>query len=154
MLKIRPYYPDDLEDVVQLWYQTWHHTFPSVQHPQLYPEWKIRFQENLAVRGDIWVAEVDSYIVGFMVLIKEEQYLDQLFVDAAYQNQGIGSALLNKAKEICTQGLTLHTLRQNTQAYTFYKKHGFKEGRVSTNKVNRQPNIEFRWLPSIPPRLP
>lgn len=147
MVIIRPYYPEDLEDVVQLWYRTWHHTFPSLQHPQLYSEWKTRFRADLAVKGNVWIAQLNNRIVGFMVLMKEEECLNQLFVDATYQNQGIGSALLNKAKTMCPQGLTLHTLQQNIKAHTFYKRQGFKEGKVSSNKVNGQPDIEFHWLP-------
>jgi len=72
MLVIRPYHLDDLEEVVRLWYRTWHHTFPSLQHPQPYPQWKTRFQEDLAVRGNIWIAEVDNYIVGFIVIFVKE----------------------------------------------------------------------------------
>ncbi|MDV2991915.1 MAG: hypothetical protein N4J56_001569 [Chroococcidiopsis sp. SAG 2025] len=85
--------------------------------------------------------------MGFIVIFIKEQYLDQLFVDVVDQNQGVGSALISKAKAICKQGLSLHTLQQNTKACTFYKKHGFQEGKVSINKVNGQPNIELYWLP-------
>ncbi|NJR75420.1 MAG: GNAT family N-acetyltransferase [Scytonema sp. CRU_2_7] len=113
MVKVRPYDPKDLEDIVQLWYQTWHQTFPNIQHPQPYSAWKSRFLDDLTVQGEVWVAEVEHHIVGFVVVIKEEQYLSQLFVNSKYQNSGIGSALLNKAKEICPKGLMLQTLQQN-----------------------------------------
>lgn len=36
MTTIRPYQADDLENIVQLWYQTWHETFLNIQHPQPY----------------------------------------------------------------------------------------------------------------------
>ncbi|MBW4572682.1 MAG: GNAT family N-acetyltransferase [Tolypothrix carrinoi HA7290-LM1] len=145
--KIRPYELNDLEDTVQLWYRTWHQTFPEIQHPQPYPAWKTRFCDDLAVRGNVWVAEVENSIVGFVVVIKDEQCLHQLFVDSMYQNRGVGSVLLKKAKEICPQGLTLQTLQQNTKACVFYEKHGFKAGKLSTNKINGQPNVEYNWMP-------
>lgn len=145
---IRLYNPDDLEEIVQLWYYTWHETFANIQHAQPYSAWKSRFRNNLAVKGEIWVAEVEYHIVGFLVVIKEEQYLSQIFVNPQYQNCGIGSALLNKAKKICPEGLTLQTLQQNTRACIFYEKHGFKAGKLSVNKINGQPNIEYHWKPN------
>ncbi|MGH8000978.1 MAG: GNAT family N-acetyltransferase, partial [Brasilonema sp.] len=123
-MKVRLYDSKDLEDIVQLWYQTWHQTFPNIQHPQPYSAWKSRFLDDFAVQGEVWVAEVEHHIVGFVVVIKEKQYLSQLFVNFKYQNCGIGSVILNKAKEICPQGLTLQTLQQNIRACLFYEKHG------------------------------
>jgi len=96
----------------------------------------------LAVRGDVWVAFVENSIVGFVVVIKNEQSLDQIFVEPTFQNMGIGKALLEKAKIICPIGLTLYTLQQNTQARYFYERHGFRAGTLGINKVNGQPNIE------------
>lgn len=120
---------------------------PDLQHPQPYTSWKIRFRDDIAVRGLIWVAELENQIVGFVVVVKEEGRLDQLFVDPAYQHRGIGSALLGKAKEICPQGLNTDTLQRNMQARTFYEHHGFRAGKLAVNKNNGQPNIEYHWSP-------
>ncbi len=147
MKAIRPYNPFDIEAVVKLWWKTWHNTFPEIKHPQSYPLWKTRFENDLAIRGNVWVVEIENKIVGFMVVMQQEKELNQLFVDSDYQNQGVGKALLEKAKSICPQGLTLTTLQSNTKACLFYKKHGFKPRRLSTNKINAQPNIEYRWIP-------
>lgn len=90
---------------------------------------------------------MENRIVGFIVVMQEEQCLEQLFVDMAYQNQGIGSALLEKVKVICSQGFKLHTLQQNMQARAFYERHGCKISKLSTNTINGQPNVEYYWLP-------
>lgn len=148
MVNIRPYYPDDLEAIIQLWWRTWHLTFPDLQHPQPYTLWKTRFQDDIAVRGLIWVAELENQIVGFAVVVKKQGCLEQIFVDTAYQHQGVGSLLLNKVKEICPQGLTLHTLLCNTPARTFYGRHDFRAGKLGINKTNGLPNVEYHWSPS------
>ncbi|MEH2009954.1 GNAT family N-acetyltransferase [Nostoc sp.] len=147
MVRIRPYQSDNLEDTVRLWYRTWHETFSHIKHPHSYSVWKARFRDHLAAHGDIWLAEVENQIVGFVVVIKEEQWLSQLFVDATYQNLGIGSVLLDKAKAICPQGLRLHTLQANTRACAFYERHSFKVGKLSINEINGQPNVEYYWMP-------
>ncbi|MEL6502806.1 MAG: GNAT family N-acetyltransferase, partial [Cyanobacteria bacterium J06623_1] len=144
----RPLKPSDIEAVVKLRWKTWNQTFPEIKHPQPYSAWKTRFQDDLVVRENIWVAEVESYIVGFVVILEEDRELNQLFVDSDYQNQGIGKALMEKAKSVCPQGLMLTTLQSNTKACQFYEKHGFKPGKLSKNKINGQPNIEYRWNPN------
>jgi GNAT superfamily N-acetyltransferase len=145
-IKIRDYQPKDLENIVQLWYGTWHQTFPHLQHPQPYSIWKQKFDELVEI-GVIFVAEVENKIAGFAVILTKEQRLSQLFVNENYQNFGIGSALLNLAKRLCPQGLNLYTLQENFKARTFYEKHGFKARTFSINEFNGQPNVEYYWKP-------
>ena len=144
---LRLYEPKDLTEIVRLWYRTWHYSFSEIQHPQPYNVWKDRFRDELVRRGEVWVAEVEGQIVGFIVVFKDECELNQIFVDPTYQNKGIGTVLLKKAKEISPQGLRLKTLQSNTKACLFYEKHDFTAGKMSTNKINGQPNIEYKWLP-------
>jgi len=59
---IRPYQLDDLEDTVDLWYRTWHETFSHIKHPQPYSLWKARFRDDLAARGNVWLAEVEQLL--------------------------------------------------------------------------------------------
>ncbi|MBW4432175.1 MAG: GNAT family N-acetyltransferase [Pelatocladus maniniholoensis HA4357-MV3] len=140
MVLIRPYCPEDLEEVVQLWWRTWHETFPKLTHPQSYTTWIVRFRDEIAVQGLVWVAELENKIIGFVVVMEQKRYLDQIFVDTRYQNQGIGSMLIEKAKEACPLELNLHTLQQNIQASAFYERHGFKASKLGINKINGQPN--------------
>ena len=89
-------------------------------------------------------------------VFSNEGVIDQIFVDIDVQRKGIGTALINRAKQISPNGLKLRTLRQNLQACRFYEKHGFITGAKGINPINRQPNIEYYWMPSSdflrPPR--
>lgn len=144
-ITIRSHRSSDLDTIVALWYRTWHQTFPHLQHPHSYAAWEERFREDLAVNGLIWIAEVENKMVGFVIVIVDRQWIDQLFVDVDYQSQGIGAVLLNQAKAICPKKLTLSTLQENTRARSFYERHGFKPGKTSINPFNQQPNIEYCW---------
>ena len=149
---IRIYKSQDLNKVVQLWYKTWHSSFPDIQHPQPYHLWEKRFRDELICRGEVWVAGVKCQVAGFIVIFRADSSnntgeLNQIFVDPTFQNQGIGAALINKAKTICPHGLRLTTLQSNTKACSFYIKHDFVAGNTSTNKINGQPNIEYIWRP-------
>jgi putative acetyltransferase len=146
--RIRPLQDTDISQVVSLWYGTWHATFPDLRHPDPISAWEQRFREDLTRRGATWVAEEAGHIVGFLVVAVQDNYLDQLFVDPASHGQGIGTALLHKAKELCPQGLSLQTLQRNGQARRFYERHGFVAGRRGVNPRNGQPMVEYRWQPA------
>ncbi len=147
MLNIRKYQIDDLDKVVQLWYETWHQTLPFLQHPHKYPAWKSRFINEIVMDCEVWIAEIENRIVGFVAVNLAEIEINQIFIDFSYQNQGIGSLLIQKAKELCPQGLRLTVLQINQRACLFYEKHGFIPTNMSINKINGQPNIEYLWLP-------
>ncbi|MBM3226246.1 MAG: GNAT family N-acetyltransferase [Candidatus Tectomicrobia bacterium] len=144
-VQLRPLEANDISNVVALWYRAWHHTFPDLHHPDPLSTWERRFRDDLACRGTVWVVEGCRGIVGFIVVMIQEHYLDQIFVDPAHQQQGIGAFLLAKAKALCPQSLTLHTLQRNTQASEFYERHGFTAGWRGINKINGLPNVEYRW---------
>jgi len=147
-VRIRPLQENDIPHVVSLWYRTWHATFPALCHPDPISTWEQHFRDDLIRRGTIWVAEEeDGHIVGFLVVMVQDNYLDQLFVDPTSHSQGIGTVLLHKATELCPQGLSLHTLQQNVQARRFYERHGFVAGPHGVNPINGQPNVEYRWQP-------
>lgn len=144
---LRPYHPDDCAAVVQLWYESWHHNFPDLSHPWTYAQWRERFQDKVTAHASIWIAESADQIAGFIVLREINGCLDQIFVAPALQHQGVGTTLLNKAKELSPDGIYLDTLLSNTNARRFYEKHGFQPGKVGLNPNNGQPNIEYHWTP-------
>ena len=84
-------------------------------------------QENL-----LWVAsDRENIPVGFAYVEKlgEGWHLEELDVRPAYQNQGIGSALVkmvcDRAKEMSISAITLITFREIPWNAPFYKKLGF-----------------------------
>ncbi|WP_325894862.1 GNAT family N-acetyltransferase [Grimontia sp. NTOU-MAR1] len=60
----------------------------------------------------------------------DQNFITQLYVDCDYQNQGIGSVLVDLAKETTSQNLQLYTFEMNAPARRFWKKHGFEEKQV------------------------
>ncbi|MEL7432851.1 MAG: GNAT family N-acetyltransferase [Chloroflexota bacterium] len=144
---LRPYISSDLEEVIRIWYGTWHKTFPNLKHPDSIDKWKHRFQEVIVPNMRVWVVVDGKTHVGFLAIDVANCYLSQLFVDINYQRQGVGVLLLNQAKSECATLIRLHTLQRNTKACNFYEKHGFVKGEVGTNKLNGQPNVMYVWKP-------
>lgn len=84
--------------------------------------------------GEIYVAEINNEVVGFLV-VHQEFYNDgpalhvkELAVNCKFQGRGIGKALMKKAEELCRKrkikSLYLTTSRK-APAYHFYKKIGY-----------------------------
>jgi len=115
-------------------------------------EWRARLRDEIAVHNTIWVAEAAGRVVGFTAMRADDGYIDQLFVDIDVQGSGVGSALLEVARELAPMGLRLHTLVENAPARAFYEKRGFVPGGMETNAFNGQPNIEYVWRPHTDPR--
>ncbi|WP_281543613.1 GNAT family N-acetyltransferase [Grimontia sp. SpTr1] len=60
----------------------------------------------------------------------DENVITQLYVDCEYQHQGIGSALVELAKETTSDNLQLYTFEMNEVARRFWRKHGFVEKQI------------------------
>ena len=94
-----------------------------------------RFQIELALIGE--------KVVGFIAYNEEE--INQLYVHIDYQEMGIGTVLLNKAKTQAKDKLRLYTFEVNEMAQKFYEKNGFKIiGRGHENE-EKLPDILYQW---------
>jgi hypothetical protein len=58
------------------------------------------------------------------------------------------TALLAQARAASPGGLSLHALQANVAARAFYERHGFTVGETGINRINGQPNVEYRWTPA------
>ena len=110
-------------------------------------------EEDLAYIGglfgerEIWVAENDAGVVGFAILSADE--LMQMHVAPDEQNAGIGSALLDRAKERRPAGFSLWTFQKNVGARRFYERHGLEVVRLTDGEGNeeREPDVQYAWRP-------
>ena len=88
---------------------------------QVYPLAK-EYIDNPDKLKNIWIYE-DEFVKG-IVHIEDKEILE-LYVDFFFQNQGIGSELLEFA--VRQKGCQyLWVLTKNTRAIKFYKTHGFE----------------------------
>src|SRR5215210_3631748 len=78
----------------------------------------------LVPETELWVAEADREIVGFMALTGD--VVGWLYVHPKAQRSGIGTRLLDKAKELRSDGFELWVFQQNVGARGFYERHGLR----------------------------
>ncbi|MEX1008036.1 MAG: GNAT family N-acetyltransferase [Acidimicrobiia bacterium] len=101
-----------------------HASIPAIP-PPVHPDDEVRewFASIVLPNREVWVIDTDDGLVAMMVLLDE--CVDQLYVDPEWTGQGLGSALVDVAKEQRPDGLDLWAFQSNIGALRFYERHGF-----------------------------
>ena len=92
-----------------------------------FKKWNESLQEHFSV-----VAVDDEIIVGFGDIDKTD-YLDRLYVHAAYQGKGIATAICNQLEQAVEGNIITHA---SITAKPFFEKRGYKL--VKEQQVERQ----------------
>jgi GNAT superfamily N-acetyltransferase len=97
---------------------------------------------------ECWEAEATQGTVAGMLVLNDD-WIDQLYVDPELTRAGIGSELLAVAKRERPGGLRLWAFVSNRDAQRFYLRHGFREVERTDGSGNeeRAPDIQFAWIP-------
>lgn len=134
---------DETEAVVRLWRRSRDASQPWLEARMGHTAEEDRrfFEGAIAKENDVWVA-VEREVLGFLAMARDR--LGWLYVDPPAWGKGVGSALLDKAKSLSPEGLTLHTHQRNERARTFYERRGFRavEFGVSPPPEN-EPDVSY-----------
>jgi ribosomal protein S18 acetylase RimI-like enzyme len=96
---------------------------------------------------ELWVYEQDGKIVGFAGLNDAE--LTHLYVEPESHRRGIGTALLEHAKQQRPGGFWFWVFQRNEGARRFYERHGCRLLRLTDGSGNeeREPDALYEWRP-------
>jgi GNAT superfamily N-acetyltransferase len=102
---------------------------------------------------EVWVAEEDGRLLGFLGIEASRNLggaavLEKLYVEPVEQNRGVGSALLDKAKELRPDELYLWVFQKNP-ARKLYERHGFCLVKLTdgADNMEHEPDALYRWTP-------
>lgn len=121
--------------------------------PELHtPEEDRRFLRAVVLPNEeVWVAEVDERPVGFAALgLRDgEDYLQHIYVAPAHQGRGLGTQLLNHAKDLRPSGFRLWVFQRNEGARRFYERHGLRLVEMTDGSGNeeKEPDALYEWVP-------
>jgi GNAT superfamily N-acetyltransferase len=98
---------------------------------------------------EVWLM-ADNSGQPLAVLVLDDGWIDQLYVQHACTGRGLGSQLVELAKSRRPQGLQLWTFASNTGAQRFYLRHGFTVAEATDGSGNEEkaPDIRFVWTPA------
>jgi len=104
---------------------------------------------SLAGRDEAFVA-IDpetGQVVALMSLEKDD--LDQLYVHPDWLGRGIGSRMVELAKQRRPGGFGLYTFQVNERARRFYERRGLVATWFGDGSANEehQPDVRYEWRP-------
>jgi GNAT superfamily N-acetyltransferase len=101
--------------------------------------------QRVVPETELWIAETrDGAVVGMMVL--DDDWVDQLYVEPKLTSHGIGSELIAVAKRERPHGLRLWTFESNLAAQRFYERHDFHaRDRTADDNEEGAPDILYVW---------
>jgi GNAT superfamily N-acetyltransferase len=118
---------------------------PSVHHDDGIRGW---VASHVLPECEVWVTDAGDPGDGLSaVLVLEDDWIDQLYVAPPSWGRGLGTFLVELAKQRRPDGLQLWTFASNEGAQRFYRRHGFVEAERTDGSGNEEgaPDIRFVW---------
>ena len=143
---LRPYRSEDEDAAIALWQRSWQQAYPSIDFAARAPWWRERWRNELAPNAAIIVAEQADALIGF-VTIDLKGYLDQLVVSPTHWGSELGNALLDEAKRLSPDRITLLVNTDNARAIRFYERNGFAQAGGDVNPTSGRPVLRMEWKP-------
>jgi putative acetyltransferase len=142
--QLRPYRSDDEDAAIALWLETWQQAYPSIDFAARVNWWRERWRNELVLNAAIIVAEQADTLIGF-VTIDASGYLDQLVVAPDHWGSELGNALVNEAKRLSPDRITLLVNTDNIRAIRFYERNGFAHAGEDVNPTSGRPVLRMEW---------
>ena len=137
---IRNFEKNDIEDIIKIWKNENINAHKYI--PREYWENNYNYVKEILPNAEIYVYIIEEEIVGFIGMNKN--YIEGIFVNENNQGLGIGTSLINKAKEN-RDSLTLCVYKKNKNAISFYKKNGFAIENESIDKNTNEIEYIMSW---------
>jgi GNAT superfamily N-acetyltransferase len=136
----------DAPAITDLWLRSRAASVPAIP-PAVHTDAEVQrwFSDVVLPTHEVWVAQVDDgSVIGLIVL--DESWVDQLYVDPPWFGRGVGSRLLTFAKRQRPKGLELWTFESNHSARRFYERHGFTVvDSTDGDNEEAEPDLRYRW---------
>lgn len=138
MITIRKAKPKDTPQLEVLYQRTCRETFTS--RPQY--KFQIGDYAKSVEEDEVWVAEENGKIIGFISTYPADNFVHNLFVHSDHQGRGIGSCLMQRAEANLARPMTLKIAMDNLEVCAFYEKQGWSQ--VSIHEDVVEPYLLYR----------
>jgi len=131
-------------ELVRMWRDSFEQA-TGVVDPHPLDEQLRYLEEKVVPRNQVLVVlgKGRAGVIAFMASTPE--IISQLYVHIGHQHKGIGSTLVNAAKQRSHGRLRLYTFRVNKGARRFYERHGFKVIGHGFEEKWQLEDIEYEW---------
>lgn len=132
MLTLTPCPPQQLDAVLQLFWETVHTVNAQDYTPAQLDAWAPKEPDRLRWRRKwdtslVWAAWQDGELAGFANL-EPPDHLDCLYVSARHQRQGVATALAQKMEQLAREsGASRLRVEASLTARGFFARRGYRE---------------------------
>ncbi len=144
--QLRPYRESDEGAAIELWRRTWQQAYPAIDFAARVAWWRARWRDELVPAARIVVAEQAGVLLGF-VTIDATGYLDQIVVAPEQWGSPLAKALVDEAKRLSPDRVTLLVNKDNARAIRFYARNGFIHAGEDVNPTSGRPVLRMAWEP-------
>ena len=150
-MEIRPARDEEIEPLTRLFIRARNE---MDYLPRVPDEAAVPIAARIREHEDVWVAEEEGRLLGFIGIEHstnlDAPVLEKIYVDPAEQNRGVGSALLDKAKQLQPAELYLWVFQKNP-ARRLYERNGFVLMKLTdgADNMEREPDALYRWNGSV-----
>ena len=115
---------EEADAIAGVWLRSRASSVPAIP-PPVHSDDEVRAWFGCVVipEREVWVADGGDGVIAVLVL--ENEWIDQLYVEPAFTSRGIGARLIAVAKRRRPTLLKLWTFTSNSRARHFYESHGF-----------------------------
>ena len=122
--RLRPYRAEDEDAAIALWQRTWQQAYPSIDFAARVPWWRERWRNELVPNAAIIVAEQEGALIGF-VTIDRIRLSRPARGRPDHWGSELADALVDEAKRLSPDRITLLVNTDNARAIRFYERNGF-----------------------------
>ena len=146
-IAIRAFVEVDFDELVAKWHETnlVSYRYNAVQQSHTLADARNFFRTKVLPACKVQVAARADQLVGVLVL--DAPWIRQFAVFPEWQRQGIGSVLLQRARELSPCELRLFTFQRNDKGRAFYEKHAFSAVAFGVSPAPElEPDVEYGWI--------
>lgn len=102
---------------------------------------------GVVARQDVWVAEQDGRVVGFIAL--DGDLGTFFYVEPEAHDRGVGSGLFEQAQRVRPAGFSFWVFQANDRARRFYERRGCVAVELTDGEGNeeKEPDVRYEWKP-------
>ncbi|WP_294537545.1 GNAT family N-acetyltransferase [uncultured Rhodoblastus sp.] len=143
--ELRRYDESDWTALIALWVESWTQARPEIDFSARAPWLADLFASSLAAGAQVFVAEDDKGLAGFVMFDPARKWLEQIAVAPRAKGGGAARALLGCAKAACPHGFGLDVNADNFRALAFYRREGFVETGAGENPLSGLNKVILHW---------
>jgi len=143
--RVVAYRPEFGEELVRMWRASFERALATVD-PNPIAKQLAYLEEQVVPANDVLVVRDAATLAIVAFLAARRDFVAQLYVHVDHQGKGIGSRLLQHAKEQSGGRLRLFTLDANRGAQRFYEARGFVIIGRGFDETGQNPDVEYEWV--------